>query len=323
MNIVFSIPISSSPFPPTTVSTKICSVCKEEKPLSDFILNKKAKSGRGNKCYICYNILERKRYEIKSQPLRQERIRKKNIKQELVKQELLRIKQERLKKLSVPPSTKLCSVCKIEKPISEFMFTKNKDLKKIGYRKKCIFCHRQIKREISKKHYRQNLNKEHDRNKKYDLEHKEERKQYRKLYYSKNSTKLKKSNNQCQVVRRKKDPTFRLRCNLSIRIVDALKGKCKSKRTIELVGCTINELKTHLENKFTEGMTWQNYGKGGWDVDHIIPCAIFELSDPIEQQQCFHYTNLQPLWHLDNMTKSDTITHLCRYDMPSTQSKAP
>jgi len=54
-------------------------------------------------------------------------------------------------------------------------------------------------------------------------------------------------------------------------------------------------------------MTWDNYGRkeGQWSIDHIIPCAIFDLSDPIEQKQCFHYTNLQPLWHIDNLKKSD------------------
>lgn len=60
-----------------------------------------------------------------------------------------------------------------------------------------------------------------------------------------------------------------------------------------------------LEQQFTEGMTWENYGE--WHVDHIRPCVSFDLSIPEQQQECFHYTNLQPLWAKDNLQKSDKI----------------
>jgi len=72
-----------------------------------------------------------------------------------------------------------------------------------------------------------------------------------------------------------------------------------------MLGCTIEELKVHIQRLFAEGMSWDNYGQ--WHIDHIVPCSVFDLSDPVEQQQCFHYTNLQPLWAEDNMTKSDKI----------------
>jgi hypothetical protein len=68
-----------------------------------------------------------------------------------------------------------------------------------------------------------------------------------------------------------------------------------------MLGCTIEELWKHLEKKFKPGMTKENHGK--WHVDHIIPCAIFDLSKPEEQIKCFHYTNLQPLWAIDNIRK--------------------
>jgi DNA/RNA endonuclease G (NUC1) len=54
-------------------------------------------------------------------------------------------------------------------------------------------------------------------------------------------------------------------------------------------------------------MNWENYGKNGWHIDHIIPCASFDLTDPKQQKNCFHYTNLQPLWAADNIRKSDKI----------------
>jgi hypothetical protein len=63
----------------------------------------------------------------------------------------------------------------------------------------------------------------------------------------------------------------------------------------------------HLESHFTEGMNWDNYGVYGWHMDHIIPCAAFDLTKPEDQSKCFHYTNLQPLWAKDNLSKRDTI----------------
>ena len=104
----------------------------------------------------------------------------------------------------------------------------------------------------------------------------------------------------------KTDPHFRLKQTLSHRIWGALKGQVKSKRTMELIGCTIEELWTHLESKFTEGMIRENYGK--WHVDHIIPCASFDLTKPEQQAKCFHYTNLQPLWALDNIKKGKSVS---------------
>jgi hypothetical protein len=94
----------------------------------------------------------------------------------------------------------------------------------------------------------------------------------------------------------------RLSCNLGKRIWDALKGNCKSKHTEELIGCSIDYLKIHLEKQFSYGMTWLNYGK--WHVDHIRPCASFDLSKKSEQLKCFHYSNLQPLWAVENLRKN-------------------
>jgi len=101
----------------------------------------------------------------------------------------------------------------------------------------------------------------------------------------------------------KEDPHFKLKLNLSHRIYMALKTKKipKSKKTRELVGCTVSQLWQHLEKQFQPGMTKENYGK--WHVDHIKPCASFDLTREEDQAICFHYTNLQPLWALDNIRK--------------------
>jgi hypothetical protein len=110
--------------------------------------------------------------------------------------------------------------------------------------------------------------------------------------------------------RRKTDINFKLTNNLRSRIYNALKGNNKSKHTMELIGCSIENLKIHLKNQFTKGMSWKNHGNGchgrgmkEWHVDHIIPCTFFDLSKPEEQQKCFNYKNLQPLWALENIKK--------------------
>jgi len=97
---------------------------------------------------------------------------------------------------------------------------------------------------------------------------------------------------------------FKISMNIRRRICHVLKDNYKSKRTMELIGCSIEELKQHLESKFTFGMNWKNYGFG-WHVDHIRPCDSFDLSKEEEQEKCFHYTNLQPLWAAENFKKNN------------------
>lgn len=104
---------------------------------------------------------------------------------------------------------------------------------------------------------------------------------------------------------RKENPVANLVNNLRSRIPHALKSKKarKAGKTIELLGCSVQELKVRLEEIFLPGMTWGNYGFYGWHVDHIKPCASFDLSKPEQQKICFHFSNLQPLWAVDNIRK--------------------
>jgi hypothetical protein len=104
--------------------------------------------------------------------------------------------------------------------------------------------------------------------------------------------------------RRTRDPVFKLAANMRNRIGAVLKkgSATKSGGIEELVGCSIQQLRDHLQAQFTAGMTWENCGQ--WHVDHIRPCASFDLSKPEEQRACFHYTNLQPLWGEENLRKT-------------------
>ena len=106
--------------------------------------------------------------------------------------------------------------------------------------------------------------------------------------------------------RKATDPSFKLACSLRSRILSALKSPTvkKSASTLELTGCSIEELREYLQSKFKEGMCWENHGK--WHIDHIRPCSSFDLTDPEQQHQCFHFTNLQPLWALENLRKGSS-----------------
>jgi hypothetical protein len=111
---------------------------------------------------------------------------------------------------------------------------------------------------------------------------------------------------ECEIARRRyeTDPAYRLQSNLRLRVLQAIKkcGVAKSAFTQELLGCSYEEARQHLAAQFLPGMTWENHGE--WEIDHIRPCASFDLTDPAQQRECFHYTNLQPLWRFDNRSKN-------------------
>jgi hypothetical protein len=127
----------------------------------------------------------------------------------------------------------------------------------------------------------------------------------RKLYYDKNKSRIIKRQVERAKQRKIEDPAFRLSVNLRSRLREAMSrgvGK-KVDGSLVLTGCSWEELRIHIESQFSDGMSWDNYGVHGWHVDHIKPCASFDLTLDSEQRECFHYTNLQPLWAEDNWKK--------------------
>lgn len=107
--------------------------------------------------------------------------------------------------------------------------------------------------------------------------------------------------------KRETDTSFKLNHYLSSRLHTALKGKRQSDTLVSYTGCSLLYLKQHIENKFVEGMNWDNYGK--WHIDHIKPVSLFDLKDEEQIKKCWNYNNLQPLWALDNIKKSNKINY--------------
>ena len=162
--------------------------------------------------------------------------------------------------------------------------------------------------EQKKEYYLDNKEKISEYQKQYRLDNKENSKQYcldnkdkiseqKKEYYLKNKENIRIRDKK----RRYVNIEYRLTLNLRRRVLLALQGKSKSKRTLELLGCTVKYLIEHLEKQFQPGMNWQE--RHLFHIDHIRPCSSFALTDPKQQSECFNYTNLQPLWAIDNMVK--------------------
>ena len=99
------------------------------------------------------------------------------------------------------------------------------------------------------------------------------------------------------------DLAFKLKTGLRSRMSRAIKTNAKAGSAVRDLGCTIPELKAHLEAQFQPGMTWDNWSLKGWHIDHIKPLTSFDLTDREQFLQACHYTNLQPLWASENLSK--------------------
>ena len=106
------------------------------------------------------------------------------------------------------------------------------------------------------------------------------------------------------------DIDFKLKSKFSSEIKQSIKGAKQYKHSTDLLGCTIPEVRKHLERQFQSGMTWGNWSLHGWHIDHVIPLASFDFNDPEQQKRAWHYTNLRPLWAEENMRKRAKIIEI-------------
>jgi len=142
-------------------------------------------------------------------------------------------------------------------------------------------------------------------------------KEYNQKYQSRSEYKEKR--NKRQRDRRKTDPLYKLSCNLRRRFGMVMRKYIKTGKnssSFTYICCTIEFVYQHLESQFTDGMSWDNHGLGDdkWHIDHRRPCDSFDLTIEEEKYKCFHWTNLQPMWQSENISKSnkfnpETFTH--------------
>lgn len=111
----------------------------------------------------------------------------------------------------------------------------------------------------------------------------------------------------------KQNIELRIKRNLRRRLKASLKGSEKKISAVKDLGCTWEEFKLHLEQGFyphpitKEKMTWDNYGFYGWHIDHIKPISKFDLDSKRQLLKAFNYKNLQPMWAIENLKKSNKI----------------
>jgi hypothetical protein len=199
------------------------------------------------------------------------------------------------------------------------MFKPGTAERKIQYRLE----HKEQHKIYSREHYLKNKEKrkKQDQERRKDPEYKKRRAEYmanryknpinrekRKAYYKVYNEKNKEHNlklTRDRYYKYIKDPKIRIKLRLRSRLYSALKAKNAEKQlsAIALIGCSIEELKKHIETQWLQGMTWENHTTNGWHIDHIMPCNTFDLTNIEEQKKCFHYTNLRPLWGPDNISR--------------------
>lgn len=235
------------------MEVKQCSKCKEVKSVTEFVKDKRAKSGLASHCKTCAKKYREENKEYLKQWHEENKEKRKEYKKQYYEENKEKINQQ-----------------------SKQYREENKDKKK----------------EYLKQWRKENKEKI----KEYDKQYREKNKEYYKNY----GKKWKKN-------KRKTDPIFKFKHNVRILISGSFK-RCKNNYTKKLsseqiLGCDIDFFRKYIESKFTKGMTFDNHGE--WHLDHIIPLATAETEDDVIRLN--HYTNFQPLWAEDNISKGGRI----------------
>lgn len=207
-----------------------------------------------------------------------------------------------------------CVTCKKDKPHDTDHFKFKNDKLSVT----CLICLNKKKkwaddnREARLETSRIWVNAHKEQIKEYQKSYREGEKREHRLFLkkdwaSKNKERIRTVTRKCHLERMRNDPNYRLVRNIRKRFAMALKKGSKGGSAIESLGCSIEELKKHLESQFKDGMSWSNYGKTGWHIDHIIPLVKFDLTNLEDVKKACHYTNLQPLWAEENLSKGDSF----------------
>ena len=173
------------------------------------------------------------------------------------------------------------------------------------YRKKYQAKNKTAIKAYDRKRYAEKSETMKEYGRKYYTENKEARKEYHKKWRLNH----KKQRNEYMRQRTNLNPKFKINEAISSNIRSSLKGKKAGRHWETFVDYTVDQLKRHLEKQFKDGMSWDNYGRNGWNIDHIIPVSVFNFSSPndIDFKRCWALSNLQPMWARENIIKSNKL----------------
>lgn len=192
---------------------------------------------------------------------------------------------------------------KLKRKIYKKQWAENNKTKLVLYKNQWYKQNKERIGKIRKQYHQDNKQRINQYSKKYRKENVDYFQKYKKKYNQ---------DNKLFINRRKKELLknniqFKLACSLRSRLNQAIKSNAKSGSAVSDLGCTIAELIAHIESKWLPGMSWDNWGIKGWHIDHIIPLNSVDISDRQQLLKVCHYTNLQPLWAIDNLRKGDRI----------------
>lgn len=257
--------------------TKICSKCGEQKDQPEFYKSSKTKDGLQRWCKACSSENSKIR---NSDP---------------------QFRNRRATHLPIPGTLLVCRDCETEKDESLFDLSPSN---LSGRSTQCKDCRAE-----------QDLRRRRDKGipprtpKQTEDQRLQKHREEARIYRKENREAINERARINGKIRRKTDPLFAIKVQLGNRLGDAVRNGQKAGSGVRDLGCSIEELKSHLESKFRDGMTWENrgHGKGKWNIDHIIPLAAFDLTQRQHVVLACNYLNLQPLWHEENMSKGDKL----------------
>ena len=263
--------------------TKVCSKCGVEKDIEEFGIQLTHKDGRCSQCRACGAAAARERRRNPPPP-----------------------------KPVAKEGYKFCQCCGAELPLDNF---KKHKYTKDGFDTTCRPCANKKNREALAKrrdshlanrreYYKNNIEKERKRVRDWHRENyekcypsyvrwRQENKERRRAWGREYFRKLK-----------AESPEYNIAKRIRSRVHALGKGIVKSKATLELIGCTLEEFRAHIENQFVEGMNWDNFCTKEVHMDHWKPIYEFDMLNERDVLICFNYRNYRPLFAIDNLRKN-------------------
>jgi len=277
---------------------RCCPDCDEVKPLEEFLVAGKLKSGelRYRVCYPCNRIKNKKFYN----PEKKAKYHEEN--KERIQEYRKQYYQDNKEKSATDSKRWREENKEHLKEYRQKMWLENKE--ELSKKNKQYWAENAERiSEQRKQYYQENKERLSEQKKEYYQENREQILEEKRKYREENREHMREMKNKRYHERLKTDKLFEIK--ESIR--KCIYGKIKNKKftTCEILGCDYETLKVHIENQFQEGMTWDNHGQFGWHYDHIIPSSSAKTEE--ELYQLNHYTNFQPLWWRDNLSKNTKL----------------
>lgn len=269
------------------IENKYCPFCKQNKSILNFGFDKSTKDGYRRICKDCNNLKARKYNETHSELIKAKKKQRREQNREIINlkaREYYKTHKEQINK-----SNKKYRISNKEK-VAE---TKRQ------YKKR----NWELWKIYHAEYYLQHKDELREKQRKYRMQNKESINEHQRCYRAANKNKI----NAYTRNRILSDKEFYILLKTRYILYYAVKFKKDSEALKNLIGCNLQTLRNHLEKTFKDGMSWDNYGKNGWVIDHVIPCACFDIADEEQKKSCFFYKNLQAIWAKTNSEKGDKL----------------